>query len=356
MPKTDPYILGVMIMKLFKKALVATAVCTAVILLFAFPKEIQQGIAEGLELCGGIIIPSLFPFMVLAGFISRSGAAFTLARPIEGIVCALFRIPKEASGCLLLSLIGGYPVGASSVAMLCAQGYVDRKTAGRMLGFCANAGPAMAIIAVGKGMLGNIYAGWVIYLSHIAAALLTGFISARFAPPVSKEKSPQKEPHQNLADAFVGSVSDASLQMLTVCGYVALFAAVTALLKSQNGDFLSPLIEVTCGTKWAARAGMPASVLCAVLSFGGLSVICQISSLSHGLIPFKRLILSRIINGLLGWVICSGAIKLLPQSLQVISNTSGQALGFWPISVPLSLSMLIMAAIFLTTLSQKSIN
>jgi len=339
--------------RLFKKFGLAALVCGAVFLLFAYPKEIQKGIGDGLELCGGIIIPSLFPFMALAGFISRTGAAKILAKPLEWVVPTLFRIPKEASGTVLLSLIGGYPVGASSVAMLCAEGYVDRKSGSRMLTFCANAGPAMAVVAVGKGLLGNIYAGWIIYFSHIAAAFVTGWIFARFAPPVLKTKSQFAHKYQSLPNAFVGAVSDASLQMLTVCGYVTLFSALTALLKSRDLEPLCALAEVTCGTKWAAQSGMSAAILCAILSFGGFSVMCQISSLSHGIIRFRRLFISRILNGVLGWAICSAAIKLLPQSMQVLSNTGGKGVWIFPLSLPLSISMLVMAAVFLCTVGHK---
>jgi len=336
-----------------KSFLLAIAIIFALSLLFIFPKEVQKGIGDGLHLCGEVIIPSLFPFMALAGFISRTGAARILAIPLEAIMCPLFRLPKQASGTVLLSLIGGYPVGASSVAMLCAQGYVDRKDASRMLTFCANAGPAMVVVAVGKGLLGNIYVGWIIYLSHIAAALVTGWCFARFAPKPSKSKSAPYYKEQSLPDAFVGAVSNAALQMLTVCGYVVLFSGVTALFRMWGAEWISAFTEVTCGTKWAALSGMSAPIICGILSFGGFSVMCQISSLSHGLISFKHLIISRIVNAILGFSICSAVIKAFPHSLQVISNTGGKALWISEFSVPLSISMLIMAAVFLCSVGCK---
>ncbi|MBQ2704667.1 MAG: hypothetical protein IJF58_03870 [Clostridia bacterium] len=336
-----------------KNLLLAVIVLAALVLLFLYPKEIQKGIGEGLKLCGEIIIPALFPFMALAGFISRTGAARLLAIPFESVMSPLFRLPKEAGGTVLLSLIGGYPVGASSVAMLCAQGYVDRKDSSRMLTFCANAGPAMVVIAIGKGLLGNIYVGWIIYLSHIAAAIVTGWCFARFAPKPSKNKSARYHKGQSLPDAFVGAVSDGALQMLTVCGYVVLFSGVNSLFKLWGAEWISAFTEVTCGTKWAALSGLSAPIICGILSFGGFSVMCQISSLSHGLISFKQLIISRIVNALLGFVICSAAIKTLPQSLQVLSNIGEKSVWISELSIPLSVSMLVMAAVFLCSVGCK---
>jgi len=65
-----------------KSFLLAIAIIFALSLLFIFPKEVQKGIGDGLHLCGEVIIPSLFPFMALAGFISRTGAARILAIPL----------------------------------------------------------------------------------------------------------------------------------------------------------------------------------------------------------------------------------------------------------------------------------
>ncbi len=336
-----------------RNLLLAVIVLATLVLLFLYPKEIQKGVSEGLRLCGEVIIPSLFPFMALAGFISRTGAARILAIPIESVMSPLFRLPKEAGGTVLLSLIGGYPVGASSVATLCAQGYVDRKDGSRMLTFCANAGPAMAVVAIGKGLLGNIYVGWIIYLSHIAAAIVTGWCFARFAPKPSKSKSTHYHKGQSLPDAFVGAVSDGALQMLTVCGYVVLFSGVTALFKLWDAEWISAFTEVTCGTKWAALSGLSAPIICGILSFGGFSVMCQISSLSRGLISFKQLIISRIVNAILGFAICSAVITALPQSLQVLSNIGEKSVWISELSIPLSISMLVMAAVFLCSVGCK---
>ena len=340
-------------MKYINKFIVVIALLIAILTLFIYPYQLQKGVSEGLQLCGGVIIPSLLPFMALANFISRTDLIGILAAPLKPLMAPLFRLPKNASGTVLLSFIGGYPVGASSVAMLCARGDVNRKEAERMLTFCANSGPAMAIIAIGKGLLGNIYVGWIIYLSHIAAAILTGWCFSRFSPKPLKNKTDLKTKAQSFPDAFVGGVSDAALQMLYVCGYVTIFSGATALFNLWRVDWLTAVTEVTCGTKWAALSGLSAPLICSILSFGGFSVMCQISALSHSLISFKKLLLSRITNSVFAFFICSLAIRALPQSLQVISNLGENSLWFSESSVLLSISMLFMAAVFLCSVSSK---
>ena len=335
-----------------KKLMFALLSLGGIILLLAYPKEFREGISDGLNLCGGVLIPSLFPFMAVAGMIMRLGAAEVLARPFGWLMTIFFRLPKSTCGGFLLSIIGGYPVGAATVASLYERGQIHRKEAERMLTFCTNAGPAMVVVAIGKGMLGSFAVGWVIYLSHIAAAIATGWFFSRFGEPVATNKRPQIIKSEGAADAFVGGVTDASLQMVTVCGFVALFCSITQVFKSIGAEPLCALAEVTCGTRWAAQNGLSAAIICAILGFGGFSVMCQILSLSRGLISFWRLLLARTVNGAIGWVVCTAAIKLLPQSLMTMSNTEMQLNWALPHSIALSVSMLIMAAVFLTSVGQ----
>ena len=338
--------MGLKLQRLFA----AVLACMGIIILLICPAAAQTGINDGLMLCGQVIIPSLFPFMAVAGFISRTGAAGVIAYPLRPIICPLFKLTGEPCWAVLMSFIGGYPVGAAAVAQLCSQGYIDRRIASRMLTFCINAGPAMVVVAVGKIMLGSLSVGWVLYAAHIGAAILTGLIftlaDRHSEPPYKVGIAPKP---QALPYAFTGAVSDASTQMLIVCGYVILFAAITAFFQQCGTPWAAVLLEVTCGARYAAQAGMSAPFISAVLGFGGLSVMCQTISLSHSLIGMGRLLLSRVINAVLSFILCSLLIRLLPDAVQTMSNIGQSTLQLAVGTIPLTLSMLIMAAVFLSS-------
>ena len=51
--------------------------------LLIFGADISAGIRSGISVCGDVVIPSLFPFMILAEFITLSGAADTLSKPLS---------------------------------------------------------------------------------------------------------------------------------------------------------------------------------------------------------------------------------------------------------------------------------
>lgn len=49
------------------------ALAGAAAALLIWPQAVAGGVSRGLSICGTVIIPSLFPFLVLAGFLVRSG-------------------------------------------------------------------------------------------------------------------------------------------------------------------------------------------------------------------------------------------------------------------------------------------
>ena len=73
-----------------------------------------QGAAEGIRLCISSVIPSLFPFFVLSMVLTGAiaGSTWRGLRPL-GRLCGL---PKGAESLLVVGLMGGYPVGAQSIA------------------------------------------------------------------------------------------------------------------------------------------------------------------------------------------------------------------------------------------------
>ena len=132
------------------------SVCTllAAAALLLFPMSAADGARRGIGYCLNLLIPSLFPFMVLSSFITRSGISSVLGK-IFSPFAKLFHMPSEAGLPLFLSFIAGYPVGASTASRLHSDGVLDKDDAFRMMCFAVCGGPAFIIKAVGQGMLGS---------------------------------------------------------------------------------------------------------------------------------------------------------------------------------------------------------
>lgn len=304
-----------------------------------------EGIRTGLGVCATVVIPSLFPFMVLSGLISRTELGDLLARPLGPVCRYLFHLPPEAGPALLMSFIGGYPVGAATIAALLDQGRIDARTARKMLCFCINAGPAFVVGTVGAALYSSVRVGALLLAAHLLASAVVGFFISTGLE--EGQLSPARSPRLPLGTALVRSVTGAAQSMLNICAFVITFSAIGALLAHTGvlprvctflvknlplrfgtpfySALLSGLLEVTGGCIAAASlGGETAFVLTAfLLSFGGLSVLFQAASAFQQLpMSFGLLLFSRLANAC---VAASAACLIYRQFLADLPTAAGYA-------------------------------
>src|SRR5699024_9602966 len=133
------------------------------------------------------LVPSLFPFLVLASFLARSPAGDVLGRLLTPLLRWGFRLPACCGGTVLLGLLGGYPAGARGISLLLAQGRLTQSQAARALGFCVNPGAAFLVTYVGGGLLGDASLGWALFFSVTGSSLLLGVLSGLGQPLPPRE-------------------------------------------------------------------------------------------------------------------------------------------------------------------------
>ncbi|MCR5552768.1 MAG: nucleoside recognition domain-containing protein, partial [Oscillospiraceae bacterium] len=118
-------------------------------------KAVQAGVRSGLAICGRVLIPALFPFSVLSGLLLRSGGASALGAKADGWMRRRFHLPGQAAAPLLTGLMGGYPLGAQSLAALYKAGGLTKSEAVALSAFCNQPGPAFLVGAVGASVFGE---------------------------------------------------------------------------------------------------------------------------------------------------------------------------------------------------------
>lgn len=378
-----------MFIRTIHKSAIQTGTLLLVILLFGaalliWPQAVSGGVSRGLSICTSVIIPSLFPFLILAGFLVRSGVSAALGRHMDGLTRLLFGLPGCCGAGILVGFIGGYPAGGVAVGELVRQGQISREDGRRMLRFCVNGGPAFIISAVGAGLMGSVQIGALLFAAHITASLLLGLLGRLLygKSPVS-EQPPAGRPAAKLpaAAAFVESVNGACRSLLYMCGFVVLFAALLALsdvsgvagffhylftwpLNAMGADTsgltcLFPCImEVSCGCVEAAGTGPMAPLLLGMaLGWGGLSVHCQLAATLHEekLID-RRFFLYRLLHAVLGGVLTVVLFHLCPVATDVFQPLTDAVLAPFTTSAVTSLAMLLMCAMFLLVSSGRKDN
>ena len=320
------------------------------ILVITNPKVCTEGAVKGLLLSGRVIIPSLFPFTACVLFIMKSGGLSLLdfANPFTKRV---FRLSPQQFSLMLLSFIGGYPVGGKLLNEAVKSGKISKENAGIMLNYCVNAGPAFIVLAVGGGILGSKKIGYILLLAHIISSLILSLVFGHFIKNDNTDSENTAESFSP-ADNFVVSVCEAASAIFSVCAYVILFSTVNEYMNCLSEKisvlkYISPLLEVT-----NAVTGMRNIVIIAfLLGFAGVSVWCQIISMGKLIkINFAVFTLSRTAHGVLSAVITALLLKAFG-----IAVTVSASVKYTPTynGIVLSLSMLSMVIVLIISLFSK---
>ena len=338
-----------------KSIVLLLAVLAAACALLLFPAQAAEGAKNGVNYSLNILVPSLYPFMVLSVFIVKSGLAEKLGAALEKPTQVLFRLPGGAAASIVMSVVGGYPAGARSAAALAEAGLVTQEQAERMMCFCVNAGPSFVITAVGVGFLHSAQAGAVLFASQLISFLVMGVLSGMFArrEPGSAKKQKKSAP-AGTAQALIDSAADAAYSTLMMCCLVILFAAGMNLLR---GAILSPLLSVACsaalevtgGCADLSRAGAPLWVFALAIGWSGVCVHMQVLAwLGNLKIRRGRFVLCRLAQGAISAAVCLCLTALYPQSAETFTNTGGQVTAALSGSAPsaAALALLCIALLF----------
>lgn len=224
-------------------------------------KTAIAGAAEGLALCIGTLIPSLFPFFVLSAMLTGS---------------------LSGGGLLLAGILGGYPVGAGNVARAYRAGQISKDDAQRMAVLCNCAGPSFLFGVLGP-VLGGIQDSFLLWGVYLCSVLLLWFLFSK------NKKTKLNHSPVRLQQALWSSLR----AMAGVCGWVLLFRVLLAvldrwvlwLLPDWGQVVVYGILELSngCLALTALEPGLRFVLAAGMLGFGGFCVMLQTASVTEGL-------------------------------------------------------------------------
>lgn len=273
--------------------------CTAA-LPFAVPDLCKEALLQGLRLCGGPLLLSLFPFLIVSALLAQSGAGETLGVLMRPILRMMGLCSDAAGGVLLTGLLGGFAPAAAAAAEQVRMWRMSPRQASLLLPACVCSGPSFVILTVGEGFLGSRTLGVRLYLAQLLAGYLTAALLCRLQGGCPGTRVPWARaalPPPQL-DQVLG---EATMRYLRLCGFVVYFrmlaAGLAALLPPAWRPLPAMLLEVSSGCELAARTGLWASPLCcAALSLQGASVLMQVRSLCPAGVSMKPLLAARVLH------------------------------------------------------------
>ena len=314
--------------------------------LLRYTKDTSSAAVEGLSLCARVLIPSLFPFMVVSSLALGSGIAESAGRLFEVPMTKLFRVPGVCATAFILGLIGGYPVGAYNAVMLYNSGACTKTQAERLLAFCNNCGPAFILGVVGASMFGCTAAGVLLYCAHILSSVMIGLLfrfyrGGKTAAASSRPVQTKTEgtPVPSYPSLITRSVKSSARSVINVCAYVVFFSVavkllhltgvipalarlLTALLRPFDlpaafmEKLISGIFELTGGIYGITGTGQGLKSITAaafMLGWAGLCVHCQVLSFLQGSgLSARPYLLGKLTQGALATLYIRWIVRLFP--------------------------------------------
>ena len=282
-----------------------------------FSDEISHATTSGLKLCAEVIIPSVFPFIIIADLLLYF-VDFGRLRLTGYLFEKIFKISKNALPAFALGILCGFPLGVRCAAELYLSGSITKEEAERLIGFCNNTGPAFLISGVGAGLRGNAVDGIILYLCMLISALLVGFIFSlgKRLDTRSYENPPLR------SFSLVRSISQAGVNTLTVCSFLTFFASICGLMRkflSQSYPYLLLITMLEVGNATSILSKTPlltpdfSLIACAfAVGFSGFSVHLQaLSFLSSTDIRVGKYFIMKLLQGILSALLCFFILPLL---------------------------------------------
>lgn len=278
----------------------AAAICAMLALIFD-SKTALAGAQAGAQLCVATLIPSLFPFFLvsiyLTGLLSDRGTASVL----------------------LFGFLGGYPIGARTVATACKEGRVSRGDGERLLAFCSNAGPAF-LFGIGAGLFPKLWMCALVWMIHVGSALLIAALTPG--------KTTYHRPDVPKTLTLTRSMGQAIGAMAPVCGWVIVFRVIIAfsqrwflwLLPGNLQLLVVGLLELAngcCDLSEISSVGLRMELFSLFLGFGGLCVLLQTRSVLDGSgLRGRNYFPGKIAQGAAAYLLSVAAQPLLPGQMR----------------------------------------
>lgn len=299
-------------MKRLLKIIILSVVFAFAVVLTVFSERAADFAREALQLCAFCVVPSLFPYMVIANMIISGGAASFIGRILP--VARLYGLPKSASAPIFLGAVCGFPVGAKSACEMYKKGVLSKTEAEALLGVANNTGPSFVVSVIGASFFKSAVFGWILYGAQLIASFIASVIVNRLLFPIKVRKEKTDVICKSGID-FFSAVSDSVSSVLTVCGFIVFFSVISGFsliyitrISPIAAGVFSSILEFTGGSRLAANiGGATGRFLCGLaVGWAGLSVFCQSCAFTSplGLSP-KRLLCTKALQGVIAGILVS---------------------------------------------------
>jgi len=364
------------------------------------PSEMINSAKEGIALWSNIVLPSLFPFLILSDLIQKSAITQVFEKLLSKIMKPIFNLPGISSLAIFLGMTGGYPIGAKITSDLRNDNSLSETEAKRLIAFANNSGPLFVISSIGISLLGDTRTGILLLVTHILASITVGIIFAKLYSKTEEKKETLSTNYthfskkaslrfRDLGMVMGNSIHNSVSTVLMIGGFIIVFSIIISILDKSgllsltsrmlspfleflgfDSDFAKPLlggiIELTNGVSMVSKVSIKSItqnvvLIAFLLGFGGISILLQVFSIiSSTDLSINKYILGKFLQGIFAAIYTYFAFKLFPfLSLDVISTSAPLSDAIiYPITIlglnPFLCLMLLLGLIILFVFSRPN--
>ncbi len=268
-------------------------------------EAVAAGMRSAVNACLDTMIPSLYAMMILSEIFISSGIMRHIARFLDKPAKLLFGADGRVMVIFLFSQVSGYPIGARMLCRLCASGNLSKRQASLLAGVSYAGGPAFlsALFA------GTSHDAALVFAAGAISNLLIFSIICRTLK-IRNSCSKRYDKISPVTTSIVNAASVSGTALLKVCAMVILFGGISGTFESFGICRLFPeriynillgFAEISRITDCLPYGSNELPILGAMLSFGGICVLMQISAVTEGKLSIKPVIIIRIIAAILTW-------------------------------------------------------
>lgn len=274
--------------------------------------EIMKAVNFSFGICINNLFPSLIPFMLLSNILIQYNFIDELSSICNKLMTKVFKINKNCSFVLIMSILSGTPSNAKYLKDLYNNQLITINDIKKCLNFCHFTNPIFILGTIGLTFLNNKKIGLVILISHYLSALILGLFNKK--ETLNHLENKRKKEKKNFIIILNNSIINTSNTLLLILGIITTCIIVTTIINkvfiiNKNYKFIYGLIEITQGLKYLSLSNFSIelkTILSSFLiSFGGLCIHAQVFSiLDNKKIRYIPYLISRIIHSILSCLIC----------------------------------------------------
>lgn len=275
--------------------------------------EIMESIKLSFSICINNLFPSLIPFMLLSNILINYNFINDISDIFKGIMTKIFKVNKNCSFALLMSIISGTPSNSKYLHDLSDNNLITNIDIQKCLNFCHFTNPIFILGTIGYSFLGDKRLGLIILISHYTCSILIGIINRNKSNNNLNNDLRFNTKNKNFISILTDSINTTINTLLLILGIITTCLIITCILNkliclNDNIKFLYGIIEITQGLNYLSISNinivMKACISSFLISFGGICIHAQVFSIiDNKKIRYYPYFTSRLLHGVLSLIL-----------------------------------------------------